>query len=389
MTGSIKKRSEGSWTLIISLGKDPLTGRRRQKWYTVRGNKKAAEAELTRLLHELNTGSYVEPSRSTLAEYLERWLESVKVKVAGKTFERYDDIVRRHLIPGIGSVKLCQLQPLQIQQYYSNELLKGRADGSGGLSAQTVLHHHRVLRSALGRAVKWQLLVRNPAEAVEPPKPQRKEMRALNEAETAWLLHAAMGTRLYVPLALAVTTGMRRGEFLPLQWSDLDLGNRVAFLRRSVEQTKQGVRFKSPKSKKGRTIALLPLAVEILKEHRRHQLNLRRVLGDAYHDLDLICSCEDGSIWAPDAFSSSFVGFARRAGLKGVRLHDMRHTHATQLLRQGVHPKVVSERLGHSNIGITLDIYSHVLPGMQEDAAQKLEGVLRYAIQTEQSTLLV
>lgn len=392
MTGCLKKRSESSWSIVLYLGRDPVTGKKRQKWQTFHGNKKQAQAEMTRLLHELNTGAYVEPVKLTLGAYLERWLvDYAKTNVSPKTYERYSEIVKKHLIPALGAMPIFNLKPLHIQGYYSRALASGRYQkGSAstkerGLSAQTVLHHHRVLREALGRAVKWQLLVRNPADAVEPPKPPRKEMRALSEAETAWLLQVAMGTRFYVPVLLAVTTGMRRGELLGLHWKDVDLENGTASVQRSVEQTNAGIRFKSPKGRKGRPITLLPITVEALREHKKFQQQQKRMLVADYNDQDLICAREDGSLWRPDTFTADFARLAMKAGLKGVRLHDLRHSHATQLLMNGVHPKVVSERLGHSTIGITLDIYSHVLPGLQEDAAKKLDVSLRLAIEKQQN----
>lgn len=162
------------------------------------------------MLHEMNMGSFVVPSRMTVDEYLEHWLSDyAKVNVTAKTFERYEEIVKKHLVPNLGHHVLAKLQPLHNQAYYSQALQNGRRDGKGGLSAQTVLHHHRILREALQQAVKWQLLARNPADAVEPPRPKRREMRALDEHQTARLLDAARGHRLYIPILLAVTTGMR------------------------------------------------------------------------------------------------------------------------------------------------------------------------------------
>lgn len=393
MKGQLIKRSEGSWSIVLYLGRDPITGKKRKKWYTYRGNKKEAEKELTRLVYEVNTGAYVEPAKLTLAEYLQRWLNDyAKTNVGGKTLERYEEIVSKHLVPALGSMLLCNLKPLHIQSYYSQALQNGRlkrkkqSTEKCGLEPQTVLHHHRVLREALAQAVRWQLLIRNPADAVEPPKPEPKEMHALDEAQTAWLLEVAKGTRFYVPVLLAVTSGMRRGEFLALRWKDLNIERGVVSVMRSVQQTKARIDFKAPKGRKGRnvrktrSIVLLPLTLEALTQHREIQDRQKERLGSTYEDEDLICARENGSLWKPNTFSSDFARLAKKAGLKGVRLHDMRHSHATQLLINGIHPKVVSERLGHSTVGITLDIYSHVLPGLQEDAAMKLDRALRSAI---------
>jgi integrase len=228
MKGHIRKRGERSWAIVLDLGRD-ADGKRVQKWHTVQGTKKEAERRLTELLSSINIGMYVEPSKLTVGDFLGKWLQaSAKATVSGKTFERYSEIVNRRWIPAIGSIPLLKLTPLRIQACYSEWLSDGRLDGKkGGLSAQTVLHHHRVLREALNQAVRWQLMPRNPADAVDAPKRERKEMRALNEGETAWLLEAARGTRLYVPILVAVTTGVRRGELLAFRWRDLDLDNRT------------------------------------------------------------------------------------------------------------------------------------------------------------------
>ncbi len=381
MKGHIRNRGKNSWAIVLDLDRSP-EGRRRQKWHAVRGTKRDAERELARLLHELNTGAYVEPARMTVGEYLERWLaDYAKNNVAAKTFERYAEIVRIHLKPAFGYLRLPKLQPLHIQGYYSKALSEGRRDGKGGLSAQTVLHHHRVLHGALRQAVRWQLLPRNPADAVQPPRPVRKEMKALDEAGTVSLLKAAKSSRLHRPIFLAVTTGLRRGEFLALRWDAVDLDRGVLSVREALEQTKEGVRFKQPKTRGSRRTVDLPgLIVEELRRHKVEQAEQKLSLGPAYQDHDLVFPEPDGRPWAPDRFTSAFSALVCRAGMKGLRLHDLRHTHATQLLSQGVHPKIVSERLGHATVAITLDTYSHVLPGMQEEAAQKIDASLRLAI---------
>jgi integrase len=384
MRGHIRQRSPKSWASVLDLGPD-ATGKRRQKWHTVRGGKKDAQRELARLLHEINTGAYVEPSRMTLSDYLDRWLDDyARPNVSAKTFERYEEIARLHLKPALGHHPLSKLQPLHIARYYSEALAYGRKDGRGGLSARSVLHHHRVLRAALHQAVKWLLLPRNPADAVEPPRPKHREMRALDEAATAKLLRSASDSRLSLPVLLAVTTGLRRGEILGLRWQDVDLHKSSLAVRQSLEQTRGGLAFKQPKTAKSRRVVALPaLAVEALKQRKVEQATTRLALGPSYQDHDLVCPRDDGTPWPPDSFSSSFVGLVRRAGVPTIRFHDLRHTHATQLLRQGVHPKVVSERLGHATVGITLDVYSHVLPGMQAEAASRTDAALRAALTSE------
>jgi integrase len=385
MRGHIRRRGVRSWAVVIDLGRDG-SGRRKQKWHSVSGTRSDAEDALVRILRSLQTGEYVEPSKLTVKSYLEKWLaDYAKPKTSGKTYERYAEIVDAHLVPTLGHHRLAKLQPLHIQTLYTNALKSGRRDGKGGLSPRTVLHIHRVLHQALGQAVRWQLLVRNPTTAVEPPRPQNREMKVLSEANTARLLSLSEGTDIRIPVLLAVTAGMRRGEILALKWSDLDLQAGMVAVTKSLEQTNEGLALKSPKTAKGRrTIPLPKLALDGLKQHKVAQAEHRLRLGEVYNDLGLICPTADGSLREPDSFSQSFQIFLRKSGLPQVRFHDLRHTHATQLLRQGVHPKVVAERLGHSSITLTLDTYSHVVPGLQEAAARQLDRVLRKAIRETQ-----
>jgi integrase len=381
MQGHIRQRGKTSWAVVLDIGVKP-NGRRNVKWHSVKGSREDAERERVRLLHELNIGAYIEPAHETVATYLRRWLDDyARMKVSAKTFERYEEIVEKQLIPALGHYKLAKLRPPHIQGYYAKACATGRRDGKGGLSAQTVLHHHRVLREALQRAVKWGLLAINPADAVEPPRPKRKETRVLDEAESAKLLAAARDGRYYVPVLLAVTTGMRRGEILGLRWSDLDLDAGTLAVRQTLEQTRAGLAFKEPKTQKSRRLVpLASIAVEALKAHRTTQVASRLALGTAYEDHGLVFPAPDGRPWNPASFSAAFVKFAAGAGLPKLRFHDLRHSHATQLLRLGIHPKIVSERLGHATTGITLDLYSHVVPGMQEDAVARVDKSLRLAI---------
>jgi len=385
MTGFLKKRSAHSYTIVIYLGRDPTTGKKRQKWHTVDGNKKKAEEELTRLLFELNTGTYIEPSKLTVKDYLERWLKDyAKGAVGKKTFERYEGIVRDHLVPELGSLVLTRLQPLQIQSCYTKWRDGGRRDGrEGGLSAQTILHHHRVLSEALHQAVRWQLVARNVAEAVEPPTPAFQEIKVVEEDEFVHLLHAAEGTRLYIPILLAGTTAMRRGEILAVRWRDINFATRLLSVNRSLQETRAGLFFKEPKQGRFRTVDLLPFCVEALAAHREAQGDAKRALAEGYEDNDLICCQDDGRVWAPSAFTSAYRDLLRRRKIPNVRFHNFRHSHATQLLRDGENPKMVSERLGHSRVAFTLERYGHVLPGMQKDAANRADGKLRLALERQ------
>lgn len=381
MRGHIRKRGKSSWAVVLDMGRD-ADGKRRQKWHAVSGNRKDAQRELARLLNDINIGAYVEPARMTVSEFLDRWLvDYAKPKVSPKTFERYQEMIDGHIRPALGAYLLPKLASLHIQAFYSRALASGRKDGRGGLSAQSVVHFHRVLHKALAQAVKWQLLARNPVDAVEPPRAERQEMRALDEHETASLLGHLGENRLYMPTLLAATTGLRRGEILGLRWESVDLTSATLAVVQSLEQTKDGLRFKSPKTHRSRrSIALPAMTVEALRVHKVAQAKERLALGPAWEEHGLVCPRPGGAPWAPDGFSTAFAAFVRRSGMKSFRFHDLRHSHASHLLRAGVHPKIVSERLGHSSVGITLDTYSHVLPGMQQDAVRLIDIALEAAI---------
>jgi integrase len=309
-----------------------------------------------------------------VAVYLEQWLETyARPQVATKTYTRYAEISRRHLIPALGRLKLTKLQPLHIEEYYAKALRDGRLNGKGGLSPLTVRHHHRVLAGALGKAVRLKLLNRIPCESVDPPKPEHREAQALSQPESVALIEAANGSRLYLPIVLAVTTGLRRGELLGLKWEDIT-GSTLA-VRRKIEQTRlEGVQIRKPKTKKStRTIALPAFVLELLKRHETEQKKTRLMMGPAFDDQGFILCEADGSVWHPDSLTQSFRRFVRESGLRQITFHELRYSHATQLLKEGIHPKIVSERLGHATVAITMDTYSHVLEGMQEETADRLD----------------
>src|SRR5579884_1208093 len=306
MAGHIRKRGD-KWEYKLELDRDPVTGKRRAKWYTGFKTKKAAGDDLIEKLRQRQTGSFVEPNRLTVADYLRKWIEDyARPNVAGKTFERYKQIVEDELIPGLGAVPLHRLQPLQIQNLYSEQLQRGRKKGTkndagevveAGLSAQTVLHHHRVLRKALAQAVRWNRLVANPADRVEPPRVVQKEIRPVDETGAAWLIEVSQGTRLYMPILLALYTGLRRGEILALRWQDTDLDSGYLTVCRALEYTKErGLVFKEPKSRRGRRRISLPQTlVAALTEHKAKQDGYRQKFGPGYHENDLVVCVEDGS----------------------------------------------------------------------------------------------
>jgi len=374
MKGHLKKRSKDSWTIVVDLGLK-ANGKRNQKWKSIKGTKKEAEALLARMLTELEDGIYIEPSKTSVSEYLTNWLKSIDAKLSAKTYERYEEIINNHFIPNIGHHKLNKLHPLHIETHYSELLHDGRMDGKGGLSKTTVLHHHRVLKKALSKAVKWHYLVSNPCDAIDPPKPDKKEIQTLTTEETQQFLEKAQGSDIYLPILLAVTTGIRLGELCGLRWIDIDLDNKRLSVRQVMSESRRyGIIMKEPKTRNSnRSITLSNITVDALKRHKTQVSKARLQLGVGLSKEDLIFEQIPGDRFTPTRISSAYNWFIKKNKLKRISFHSLRHTHATHLLECNIHPKIVSERLGHATIGITLDTYSHVMPNMQVEAADKMD----------------
>lgn len=379
MKGSIRERSPGRWAIILDR-KDEATGKRKREWRSFRGTKRAAQIECARLISELQRGTLVEPSKITVAEFLERWLEQIKTQVAPRSYERYAELARKNLIPALGEMKLTKLQPAHISKAYANALETGRRNGQGGLAPRTVTYMHRVLRQALQQAVKWRVLALNPADMVKPPRVERKEMQTLDTNATADMIEAARGGSMFIPVLLGVLCGLRRGEVVALRWRSVDLETGQLAVVASAEQTEQGVREKETKNGKGRAVALPAVVALELRQHRLRQARGLLKLGVRLTDDHHVITREDGQPLQPRSLSHAFRKFMRRHQPPAIRLHDLRHSHATHLLAAGVHPKIAQERLGHSSVGVTIDLYSHVLPGMQAEAVSRIDAVMQDAI---------
>jgi len=380
--GSIRQSANGSWFFVVDITQPG--GERRQTRRRGYATRRDAQRELTRVLTSVDDRAYVEPKRQTVGTFLtETWLPAVEHTIKPSTFESYRRNVRLHISGrSIGRRRLQQVGPADLNALYAS-LLAGDQEHRP-LSPRSVAYVATILHRALRDAVRWHAIVRNPADAADPPRPSSKrEMSTWKAHELAGFLTGVADDRLAGAWWLLATTGMRRGEVLGLRWQDVDLdAGRLSISRTLITTDVQrvgepGMAWGTPKTGKGRRqVALDPSTVAALRTHRKRQLQERLAVGAAYEDGDLVCCLEDGRRLHPKTFSYYFGRHVRRLGLPRIRLHDLRHTHATLALRAGVHPRVVQERLGHANVSITLDTYSHVDLDMQAIAAARVAALV-------------
>lgn len=375
MAGQLIERGPRTWLLRVFLGRD-ASGKRRYLNKTVHGTKKEAQAILNRMLTEKDQGLLREQSRQPLGKYLETWLETVaKQRVRESTFRSYSDIIRLYVPDDLKNMPLSKITPLDVQNAYTKLLVRG-------LSARIVRYTHSVLHSALSQAVKWGMISANPAAAVELPRQQRAEQQVFTIEEARRFLDACENHRLGTLFLVALTTGLRPSEYTALRWSDLDWKTGVLSVNRTITHRRKkdggGWVFEDTKrARSRRTVKLQAQVLQALKAHKAAQAAERLKLGTEWHDLGLIFTNKDGTPLTRYQVSHQFKRLCQRLGLPNVRLYDLRHTAATMALVAGVPAKVVSEQLGHASAAFTLDVYSHVLPGMQDEAARRVEALLR------------
>jgi integrase len=366
MTGHVRARSLGSFEIRYSLGVDPATGRRKTATATVKGSRKDAERELRRLLRQVDLGEHAKAGPMTTGAWLTQWLGLVEETLAPQSYLRYSSVIRCRLAPTIGDVLLAKLTPAHIAEAYA---------GMTMLAPRTRHLIHRVLVAALGRAVELQLLARNPAGAFRHrlPRIEATEMAVLTAEQIQLVLEAAVDTGLHTPILLALATGARRGECLALRWRNVNLDAGTVLISESMEQ--RGGQAKAPKNNRSRTVTLPAFAVTALRARKVVQAEELLRLGVRQNGDTMVCARADGTAPSPDVTTEGFHRLAAKLGLP-VHFHSLRHSHATLLLAAGVHPKVAQERLGHSTVALTIDLYSHVSEGMQRDAADKLDKLL-------------
>lgn len=369
--GTIFQRPNGLWAAQITIGRDPTTGKLKRMSYSGKTRKEVQE-KVTKALADMQQGVFVEPTKLTVGEWLDIWLaEYKKPCLRPLVWESYEVIVRVHLKPAIGGLKLKDLRPERLQHLYNEK-------SASGLSASTVKHIHLVIHGALEQAMKNGLVVRNVSEATTLPRGEKKDIRALSLEEEEHFLEVLGEDRLGPAFITLLGTGLRRGELLALRWEDVDLSQGILHVKQDMVRTKsEGLIFQAPKTAKSRrTIPLPEEVVAELKRHKARQNEEKLALGPAYQDNNLVFTTEWGTPIEPRNFNRKFYQLRQKAGIEGVNLHALRHTYATRLLEKGVSMKAVQELLGHSKYGMTADIYSHVSPKLKREAVAELNGIL-------------
>jgi integrase len=371
--GSITQRGD---SFRVRVDYYDLNGRRRQVSGTAPSFRKA-ELLSTKLQGEVDRGTFLKPSKIKVEAFLCQWLENYVVpSLSASTAETYGFMIRHHILPQLGNIPLATLQPQAIQNLYAGMI-------KDGLSTATVRKTHNILHKSLENAVKMGLIIRNPLVAVECPKLHSREMTTMNETDIHLLLDYAQNSPYYSLFYTLIFTGMRRSEALGLKWGDVDLLMLKISINRSLtylNTVREGSRIllKSPKTSKSRRfISITPSNAIVLREYRQSLNKTRQSLGMALlADGDFVFSIFDGKPFLPNSVTHAWIKLTRRCGLPGRRLHDCRHTYATLLLRQNVHPSIVANQLGHASVKTTLDIYSHSIPALQEAAAIKFDDIV-------------
>jgi integrase len=385
MSGHIQRRGKRSWRIKFDLGRDPTSGKRQTHYHTFRGTKKQAEAEAVRLMATANTGQYVEPNKITVREFVERWLRDwATPNVSNKTYTRYEQLLRKHVCGRLGERPIQKVTAAHLQGLYAALQRDGKGE-KGGLEPRSCLHVHRVVHRVLGHAAQWGVVHQNVAALVDAPTVKAKEIEILTAQQVQAVLATLRGRSLYPIVAVALGTGMRRGELLALRWQDVDLDGAKLRVERSLEQTKRGgLVFKAPKTRHGRRTVTLPLStVAELRVHwaRQQEQRLALGLGKAPED-SLVFATWDGSTRSPNALTKEWATAMKAAGIKAT-LHSLRHTHASTLIASGLDVLTISRRLGHGSPAITLTVYGHLFI-TDDRAASIMEQAFAGASNSEQ-----
>jgi integrase len=364
--GTIVKRADGRWTAAI------ICDGYQRKWIYGKTRRDVSD-RLRKIRSDVAEGRPVMNERLTMAEYLNRWLyEVAKQRTRPMTWRGYEHLVRLHILPTLGRVRLAKLTPQHVHSLVTQKVSEGR------LSSRTIQYMHSVLRAALNQAVRWRMVHYNAAAMVSTPRVTRREVPALTPADARILLDPARGDRLEALYSVALALGLRQGEALGLKWADINLETGVLRVRRASQRVPhQGTQLVETKTERSRrTLVMPPIVINTLCAHRGRQVIERLAAGERWVDLDLVFPSERGTLADGPNVTHRFHKLLKRADLPAMRFHDLRHACASLLLVQEVHPRVVMETLGHSQISLTMNTYSHVLPVLQREAADRMELVL-------------
>ena len=376
MSGHIRKRGARSFEIKFDIGADPLTGKRRIRYHSFKGTKREAELKLATLVAENSRGDYVDAWKETVSAFIERWVSDWATShVSAKTLERYAELLRNHVAAHIGDVNVQKLRAVHLNDLYST------LQRVTGLAPRTIGHVHRVLHRALGLANRWGLVQQNVAALVSPPRVASVELELLTPAQAQTMLQKLRGRSVYPAFVTALATGMRRGELLALRWRDVDLDGAMIRVEQSLEQTKAGLRFKSPKTKFGRRAITLPAsAVTVLRDHRKAQAEQRLKLGMGKAPANsLVFATWEGKPRSPNSLTKEWTEAIKATKLPRVTLHSLRHTHASHLIASGLDVLAISRRLGHGGPAITLAVYGHLFPQADDRAASAIEATFAAA----------
>lgn len=366
--GSIYKRRDGRWVGVISLG---YVNRKRKRKAFYGATRREVQERLTSALKTTQEGQPIPPERQSVSQFLEEWLQnSAKPTIRPRTYVRYGEHVRNHISPAIGHIKLAKLTPQHVQALLNEKL-------GEGLAPATVRYMHAVLRRALKQAFKWDLVSRNVAVLVDAPRVAQKEIEPFTPEQARVFLDAIRGDRLEALYSVALAVGLRKGEVLGLKWSDVHLDKRTLTVRASLQRINGALVLVEPKSKQSRrTVALPQIVIDTVRVHRVRQIQERLLAGSRWQDHGLVFPTTIGTPMDTRNLTRHFRRALQDAGLPLRRFHDLRHSCASLLLVQGVHPRVVMEILGHSQISLTMNTYSHVIDKLQHEAAAQIDAVL-------------